>query len=441
MKKIIVPIAGMHCKSCELLIEKKLSEIPEVNKSEVSFSKGTAEIYYTTQKPNDDEVEEAIRQTGYTIGVTGKLPLFSKHTSDYKDLGVAFLFLLGIYLVLKNLGLTSINIGPSSNPSSLPVVLFIGITAGFSTCMALVGGLILGISARHAEKHPEATMRQKVRPHLFFNLGRIASYTVMGGLLGALGSVLQLSSSFLGILTIGVGIVMLLMGLKLTGIFPRLQQYNFTLPKSISRLFGIKKHEKEYSHTSAALLGALTFFLPCGFTQAMQLFAVSTGSFVQGSLIMGLFALGTAPGLLGIGGLTSAVKGIFAQRFFKFDGIVVVLFALFNINNGSNLAGINLNAVLAARGNSNVEVNDPNVTIENGVQVVHMTENSRGYSPNKFTIQKDMPVRWVITAQDPYSCASSLVAPKLNIRKNLVAGENNIEFTPTETGKIPFSCS
>lgn len=440
--KIIVPISGMHCRSCEMLVEDKLSAITRIKKIEVDYKKGEAVVYYDSQKPNMAEIENAIREVGYTLGTTGKKPFLSKNASDYKDLGIAFLFLFGLYIVAKNLGLTSIGVSSASNPSSLGVVFLVGITAGISTCMALVGGLILGISARHSEKHPEATAAQKFRPHLFFNAGRIATYALLGGVLGMIGSSFQLSVLTLGILTIAVGFVMLMLGLKLIGIFPRLENGGITLPKSISNALGIKNTTKEYSHKNSFIMGGLTFFLPCGFTQAMQLYAVSSGSFTQGALIMGMFALGTAPGLLGVGGLASMVRGIFAQRFFKFAGILVIFLSLFNIANGYNLTGWQLGSTFStAKNSSALQVADPNVTMENGVQIVKMKETASGYSPNKFTIKKGVPVKWVIDAQEPYSCASSLVASSLKVQKNLKAGENIIEFTPTETGKIPFSCS
>jgi sulfite exporter TauE/SafE len=301
---------------------------------------------------------------------------------------------------------------------------------------------VLGISARHSEKHPEATPLQKFRPHLFFNAGRILSYMIFGGLLGSLGSFLELSGTALGIVTIAVGAVMLLLGVKLTGICPRLETVNFVLPKKISRLLGMKNEQREYSHKNSFALGAMTFFLPCGFTQAMQIYAVSTGSFAQGSLIMGLFALGTVPGLLGIGGLTSVIKGIFAQRFFKFSGIVVAGLALFNINNGLNLTNWNLWTGAETEANKVIAQSaDPNVKMENGVQVVRMTESARGYTPNKFTIRQGIPVKWIIDGQELYSCASSIVASKIGVRKNLSLGQNIIEFTPKEIGQIPFSCS
>lgn len=441
MNKFSVPIKGMHCRSCEMLIEEKLSQIPEVRKMNINHKKGEAEVYWEEQKPNMEEVERAVRDAGYEIGNNGPVYLLSSNKEDYKDFGIALLFLLGIYLVLKNLGLTDLNIVPSTNSYSLPVILMVGLAAGLSTCMALVGGLILGISARHAEMHPEATVAQKFRPHIFFNVGRIAGYAFLGGFLGVAGSVLQISGLFLGILTIVVGLIMLIMGLKLIGLFPVLERINFALPKSVAKIFGAGRHQKEYSHRGSFVAGALTFFLPCGFTQAMQLFAVSTGSFTQGALVMGVFALGTAPGLLGIGGLTSAVKGIFAKRFFKFAGIVVVIMALFNISNGYNLTGWQFGEAAVSDKGSAVEVKDPNVKMVDGVQIVSMVENSRGYSPNKFTIQKGVPVRWEIDAQAPNSCAASIMISKLGIRKNLKAGKNIIEFTPTETGRLPFSCS
>ncbi len=135
---------------------------------------------------------------------------------------------------------------------------------------------------------------------------------------------------------------MIILGLQLTELFPRLSTKSFTLPTGIAKTLGItNKNDKEYSHNNAMLLGAASFFLPCGFTQAMQLVAISSGSFYMGALIMGLFAIGTTPGLLSIGAITSIVKGTFAKSFFRFVGLVVIFLALYNISNGFNLMGYN----------------------------------------------------------------------------------------------------
>ncbi len=437
-KKITVPIKGMHCHSCEMLVEDKLSKVSGVKKVNVDYRKGQAEIECESGL-NQNQIKDAVNAAGYVVGKDEKPSFLSKNLNDYKDLGFAVAALLAIYFVLADLGLTHINIS-TSNPSGLSVVLLVGLTAGVSSCMALIGGLILGISASHAETHPEATTLQKFRPHLFFNLGRVLGFGLLGGILGAAGSALRLSVTANGVITILVGLLMLILGFQLIGIFPWLNVTNrFALPKKLGRMLGIKE-TKEYDHWHTAVLGMLTFFLPCGFTQAMQVYAISTGNFVSGALVMGTFALGTVPGLLSVGGLTSVIKGSFSGKLFKVVGLAVIFFGLFNMHNGFTLTGWN-NLTLNSSNSYVAKNSDPNVQLQDGVQVIHMTESASGYSPNVFTIQKGIPVRWIINATDPYSCASAVVSQQLGIDQQLKPGENTIEFTPKETGSISFSCS
>lgn len=440
-KYVKVPIKGMHCRSCEILIEDKLKEINHVKSVEISYKTSEAVVYYHGNVAPLEQIHQAIIETGYSIGSDGELPFFTRDKREYLSLGKAFLFIVAAYLLLRVLGLTDINFGSDLSEPGWGLIIVIGLVAGFSTCMALVGGLSLGLSTKFAENHPQATASEKFIPHLFFVLGRILSYAFLGGLLGMIGSIFQLSTIANGVVTILVALVMLMMGLQLINIFPRLNKFKLTLPKGISKALGISTKSKEYTHGQAMIMGAFTFFLPCGFTQAMQLYAISTGSFGFGALVMGLFALGTAPGLLSIGGLTSVLSGGFKDKFFKAAGVAVIFFALFNFTNAYNLLGLNLGSIsFNTPGKENV-ITDPNVTLENGVQVVRMTENSNGYSPNKFSIKKGVPVKWIIDAKAPYSCASVLVVSKLKIQKFLAAGENIVEFTPTESGALPFSCS
>lgn len=435
IKKETLFIQDMHCKSCEIRTEEALIKIPGIKRVYANHKKGIAEIYYG-QRPPHSEIEKAIRNAGYTLGINNKRPLFSADPSVYIELGFAGAVLMLIALWLKIAGVFDLDFQFSSTPS-LFVVILIGLTAGVSSCMALVGGLVLGISSRHAELHPEATALQKFRPHLFFNLGRLISYAVLGGTIGFIGSAFRLSSSLLGILIIFAGIVMFFLGLKMTGIFPRLENSGLFLPKSISRLLGINREVKEYSHKSTFLTGALTFFLPCGFTQAMQIYAISTGSVTQGTLIMFLFALGTMPGLLGIGGFTSVIKGAFASFFFKFVAIVLLILSMWNMSNGYNLTGVTW------AGSIKNAVKETKLSGEmiNGEQVVKITESGAGYSPRKIVLKKNMPVKLLINATNVYSCASIFVIPKFKILTRLVEGINEITFTPTETGPIKFSCA
>ncbi len=441
MNKATINIKGMHCRSCEILVEDELLKVKGIEKAQVSEKEGVACVYYQGILDHG-EVKKAVRKAGYEIGMKDRLPLFSKRIRDYQELGYAFLVLVLLYLIGNELGLFGLAMKTGGSYGSLPVVFLVGLTAGISTCMALVGGLVLAVSARFSETYTDASPVEKFRPHLLFNAGRIVSFFALGGVMGYAGSLFSLSSTTLGILTILVGAVMLVLGLQLTDIFPRLKGFQITLPKSIANMFGIRDQaQQEYSDKNAFMMGALTFFLPCGFTQAMQLFAISSGSPVTGALTMGVFALGTAPGLLGIGGLTSLIKGAFAKPFFKFAGLVVVALAFFNISNGMNLSGINVNAILTDYQAKQQTVDDPNVTVENGVQIVKMTQDGGGYTPNSFTIRKSMPVKWIVTSTDPYTCASSIISSKLGIRANLKEGENVFEFTPDEAGTIRFTCS
>lgn len=383
MIKTTFKIQGMHCRSCEILIKEYIEKINAVEKVHVSHKRKEV-LVYSKVEINPKLVEDAITEAGYSVGENNK-PFLSQYPQDYKDLLFSVAILIILFFIARSLGIFNLNVSTGS-PSNLLMVGLIGLTAGVSTCMALVGGLVLAISSNFSLKHPGSSPLQKLRPHLFFNLGRIISFVILGGLIGLAGNAFQLSGSGLGILTIIVAIFMFLLGLQLIGIFPRISNF-LTLPPKIAQILGLKKHkEKEYSHSNSMLIGGLTFFLPCGFTQAMQVYAISTGSFVSGALIMGVFALGTTPGLLGIGGLTSIFKGSKASMFFKFTGAIVLALAVFNFSNGLNLTGWSTS--LAQNNSSNAQQDDPNIKIQDGVQVVRMTQKTNGYSPNKFTIKK-----------------------------------------------------
>ena len=429
MNKKTIPIRGMHCASCELLVGEELKKIPGLTNVYVSQKRALAIVKYPeTVQINDEAIIKAVQEAGYEVGSKQKLPWISHSPADYKDLARAGGFFLIIYLLVRWFNL--FDLGFNAPNSGVAVAFLVGLVAGVSTCMALIGGLVLGLAARHAEQHPEATPLQKFRPHIYFNIGRILGFAVLGGFIGLIGQAFKPSTNLLGFLTVLIGGVMIFFGLKLIEIFPALRDKSITLPSGIARWFGLNKEVKEYSHKGALVMGALTFFLPCGFTQAMQLYAVSTGNFWQGAAIMALFTAGTAPGLLGIGGLTSIFKGRKARVFFMTAGLAVILLGWVNITNGNRLFGGRIDSKAVATTTANQKS-----------QEARMNQLRNGYSPNIFTIKKGQPVKWIINSATSLSCAAYLVVPKYGISKSLRSGENIITFTPTETGEIPFSCS
>ena len=199
--------------------------------------------------------------------------------------------------------------------------------------MAVVGGLVLSMSANFAKEG------DKVRPQVLFHIGRLVSFFILGGVIGVLGSVFQLGSMGTFVLNLIIAVVLLILGINLLDIFPWVKKFQPTIPSFIGkRIHGLKN----INHTFTPLLiGVATFFLPCGFTQSMQIYTLTTGSFVAGALIMGTFALGTFPvlALLSFSSLgihKKAQSGVF----FKTAGLVVIFFGIFNLINALVAAGI-----------------------------------------------------------------------------------------------------
>lgn len=436
MKQIAIPINGMHCRSCEIMVGDELRTLPGVVKARVSAKAGKAFIT-VSRIPSESEITKAVAAAGYEVAIS-KRPLISRDRRVYLDavIGLATVSVILLFAAIIDVGAIT-NLSTSGTSIGL-VALAVGLTAGFSTCMALIGGLVLAISAQFAEKHPTATTVQKFRPHVYFNLGRIISFIILGAAIGAVGSLFQMNGIMLGVLTIGVGAVMVLLGLQLTGIFPRLG-HTLALPGKVGEFFGLsKKSNREYSHARSMLLGAATFFLPCGFTQAMQLFAISTGSPVSGAIIMGAFAIGTAPGLLGIGGLTSVVKGVFAKRFFRVVGVGVVAMALINISSGYNLLGL---GSLLPSGDSTPISAAPS---QKAAVLSATYRLSTGLQPRELTAKVGEPtVIEVDVKENGQGCMSTIMIPGMVNRPQYLAAGKTIKmsFTPKRAGDVYITCA
>ena len=169
---------------------------------------------------------------------------------------------------------------------------------------------------------------------------------------------------------------------------------------------------------------------------------MSTGSPLRAGLIMSLFAVGTLPGLLGIGGVTAVVTGAFAHHVFRFAGVAVLVFAALNISGALNVLAPDLQSLAGTTvaGPTPISLSD-NVTLEGDVQVLHTTQSTNGYAPASATVYAGREVRWEINSV-AVSCASSLYAPALGLATvALHAGANVLHFTPTTVGTLHYSCA
>ncbi len=428
---MVIPIEGMHCKSCELTIEEKIKKIEHVSKVSVSHVSGRAKIWFQNSKPIMSAIDQAVNDAGYAIAQPKKKYWISHNPMTYFYLGCAMAILAFAYVFAKTSGLS--NLANAVTGQSIGMAGVIGLIAGLSSCMALIGGLVMALSANHAEAHPEETKIQKFRPHLFFNLGRVLGFALFGGVIGLVGGALQPSFRVMAILALLVGAVMILLGLKLIEVFPILDRVNITLPKFVSRLFGADKDAREYSHKNAFMGGAMTFFLPCGFTQAMQLYAISTGSFTNGALIMSLFAVGTSVGLLSIGGLTSVFQNK-AKLFFATAGLAVVILGIVNINN----AGRIVFAGSDSPSQNVVSLEEQNIKSE------FWARPDPDMEPYNFTVKANQPVRFEVLAHtDGIGCMSTIMIPGLYNTPQAFKKDKTVtmKFTPKKAGTYDITCA
>lgn len=436
-----VPIKGMHCASCELLITEELESIPGVASAQASLKSNSATIM-SAEQVSDKDIESAVQAAGYEVGYESEQrPFFSHNERVWKDFAIGIIVVLGLYVLFQVFGIEKLTASTTTSSSTGTMALLVGLTAGFSTCMALIGGLVISVASKYAENHPTETALQKFRPHLFFNAGRIVSFIAFGAIIGAIGSAFALKGSLLGFLTIAVGMVMLILGLQLTEIFPRITR-GLTLPSGLARKLGINnRKEREYSHKNAFLMGAATFFLPCGFTQAMQLLAVSTGNPLQAAVIMGAFAIGTTPGLLTLGGLTSVVKGAFAQRFFRIVGVIVVAMALINFTNGYTLAGLN-RFLDSSKPVVNTAVQKQS---SEGSVILNTTfKLKEDIIPSKFTAKVGQKTTLVVDVKENgQGCMSTIMIIGLDDNPQYLKKGKRIEltFTATKPGTYTIACA
>lgn len=326
MKKITLHVDGTHCSSCKIFIEDVLNGQVGVKNVTVNL-KDKIVLLDTDLEYSPDEIAEILTgkiiHNGYSLSVEKKI-------NDKKDNNVIWqalpigLTLLAVFFLVQKSGILNFGLGGTVTPVT---GFIIGLVASVSSCLAVVGGLVLSLSA--------TVSRDKIsdiKPMVLFHAGRLISFAILGGILGIIGSSIGINFTATSVLGIIASVVMIALGFNLLGVF---DSKMFSLPPGVFGFF----RKVEHKTFAPFLLGIGTFFLPCGFTQAMQVVALSSGSFVSGFLIMTGFALGTFPMLALMSfGSTSFSKSKYSSLFFKSAGVLVVGLGIFSFVAG--LAGL-----------------------------------------------------------------------------------------------------
>lgn len=322
----------MHCSACPVLIESEIADLAHVTAVRASLKARSVEVTGEFGDASADDVARSLtgvlQRHGYTISEEK-----SRHAVAWQEFGLAVpvaAAFIAFYVILQKLGIVNL---VTASEVSYGTAFVIGAIASVSTCMAVVGGLVLSVSANYA-KGGDA-----IQPQMLFHAGRLVSFLILGGAIGALGAVFTLGATAMSVLSMMVALILILLGINLLDVFPWTKGLVPALPSVLGRHISGFKH---INHTlTPVLLGAASFFLPCGFTQSMQLYALTTGNFWTGAMTMFAFALGTLPvlALLSFSSLSlkdKAQSGVF----YKTAGLVVVFFGLLNLSSALASAGI-----------------------------------------------------------------------------------------------------
>lgn len=325
------------------------------------------------------------------------------------------------------------------------MIFITGLTVGGLTCLAVQGGLLASVIAVREEEEVEkgVNTRNTVFPTLAFLAAKLAAYTVLGFLLGAFGGAIGIGQNASILMQLVAGLYMVAVALNLLNIHPIFRYAVIQPPKFLARR--VKNQSRSKALFAPAFLGAMTIFIPCGTTLAMEALAISSGNALIGAAIMFAFVLGTIPLFFGIGWVTSILGDNFRDKFLRIAAVAVLYLGITSVNGALTAVGspITLQSVaedvsIAFNGSgSSAQVN--NVITSQDVEI---TITSRGYSPDYFKVKKGLPVTITLKSQDAYSCASAFRIPSLGISRNLQPNETQtITFTPEEVGQIMFSCS
>jgi uncharacterized protein len=446
-RNLTLQIHGMHCAGCESVIENAVNLLPGIIEVHADYVGDIVKVQYDDELTSLKNIIAGVENAGYetefksafeavdpSLPVTGKPSGNKNFLKALKKLAAVVLALTGIGLILwlDTWFMNHADMPKLGRDISYGLLFMIGFLTSFH-CVGMCGPLILGYTAKNATSGHRSHL-----PHLLYGIGKTLSYTLIGGLFGAFGSIVAFTPYTQGAVGIAAGGFLILYGLHMLEAFAVLRHFQLKTPAFWVRLVG-----KEYrKHSNPFIIGLLNgLMIVCGPLQAMYIMAAGTGSWIDGGIILFFFGLGTLPMLMGFGMLTSLLSANLTPKLLKASGYIVIALGAVMLNRGLAVTGTGIDF--------NTMVTKVSVQIlpqiaapasDQHLQVIRMDVLRSGFSPNKFTLRKGIPVHWVINGKELNECNKAIVVPQYNLKFDLHAGEQTIEFTPTETGVVPWSC-
>ena len=374
-------------------------------------------------------------------------------------LGVVFIG-IAIALFVFQSNSTSISLAKDSGTWSQLVVAFItGITTGGLSCLAVQGGLLasslahqieqdyVGQVAGRKQKQKIAVRTNSAFPIFLFLVAKLAAYTLLGALLGWLGSYLTLSPMTRAMLMIAIGIFMIGNALRMFNVHPIFRYFSIEPPKFITRY--IRRTAKGTDTATPLFLGALTVFIPCGVTQAMMATALGTGSATMGAALMFAFILGTSPVFFIVAYLTTELGSRLEKFFMRFVAIVLLILGLVTLDGGLNVLGSPISfqnltrSWLPSQSASTPSAESPQAQASEGSGELILNVENNGYFPSTLKAPADKAFMLNLVTNQTYSCARDFVIPALDYYQLLPdTGTVQVNIPAQEKGStLFFTCS
>lgn len=322
-----------------------------------------------------------------------------------------------------------------------PLAAFLtGLTSGGLTCMAVQGGLLLGVLAQRSDEQGKRKLASLLLPVTAFIIAKTIAYTLLGFGLGALGDRLQISTSVTIWIQTIAGLIIVITGIRI--LVPSwLPWMALTPPASVRRF--IRRQTKHDTWVAPAVLGLLTILIPCGTTLAIETSAITTGSAIQGALLLLAFTLGTVPlffiiGVLAKGVATfrrsiawTAAAVVITLGLSTLNGVLVMIDSPYTVQNEMKAAAWLLTG----------EYKQPIDDLTAAETNVRIEVRGTGYIPNSFTVPAGEPVTMTLATSGALGCTSVFRIPKLKIERTLQTEQNNVIVATFPTaGLYTFSC-
>lgn len=297
-----------------------------------------------------------------------------------------------------------------------------GLTAGGLSCLAVQGGLLASSVANQVENNlaaPDGKGRPRLAlPILLFLLSKLAAYTLLGFLLGLVGSAVQLSATGRAILLLAVGVFMVGSALRLFNVHPFFRIFAFEPPRTLTRYIR-RKAKNNVSLATPLFLGALTVFIPCGVAQTMIALALGTGDPLAGAAILSAFTLGTSPVFFLVSYFITQLGARLEKHFMRFVAVIVLVLGLVTIESGLNLIGAPFSVTNLTRSLGGQPALSTSALDAEGNAVVTINVINEGYTPTLQRARAGVPVKMRLVTENTFSCARDFVIPSLDINELL----------------------